>query len=270
MEALENTIDRLRSQLLSNKRDYSDETESKPVASSSTNQDFEFNQIHQVASTSADYQKAGIPNAGGTKKQRLQRLLQEAEKKRQRYQQLASSENPVEKQKLQSEQWNDVLASAAGKKTILVSGTSNGGDNLQMVSKSEIKIKKALKKLEKKKEKSAKEWKDRLDTLDNEKQEKLAKREENIQKYKKHNNNIEPSTTESSSSNNNNSGHGNKNKPSVKISRPGQSNQNNSHHKKDSHDNHHGGGSHQSHGQKKPNRAGFEGKKSDGKFLNAK
>jgi hypothetical protein len=235
--------------------------------------DFEFNQITQMKKNDEKgNQKQGFHVApGGTKKQRLQRLLDEAEKKRQRYQQLSKSTNPLEKQKLQSEQWNDVLSSAAGKKTILVasssssdpsassSSTGNGG---QMVSKSEIKIKKALKRLEKKKEKSTIEWNDRITTVSEEKNKRQNKREENLAKRRK--GGLEATLIDGEKAKEiqggSNRNHSGSNK--VKINRPGQPQQQHS----QQHPNKHQSNDH----NKKPNRAGFEGKKSDGKFLNQK
>lgn len=222
---------------------------------------FEFNQITQLEINKSNDPPVSynIPKPGGSKKQRLQKLLQEAEKKRQRYQQLAASDNPVDNAKLQSEQWNDILNSAAGKKTLLVSATNSNANDPQFISKSEIKIKKALKKIEKKKEKSAKEWQNRLDTLNEEKEEKLKKREENINKYKKHQISEPTPTTANTPTATTNK---------VKIGRPGQSNNNKSKHNNS--DNHSTASGDSNSMSKKPNRAGFEGKKSDGKFLNAK
>jgi hypothetical protein len=265
--SIDSSLDQIRSELIVNGNN------SKFSSNNDVEADFEFNQITQMnKNDDKDGQKPGFHVApGGTKKQRLQRLLDEAEKKRQRYQQLSKSTNPIEKQKLQSEQWNDILSSAAGKKTILVSSSSasdpsassSSTGNGQMISKSEMKIKKALKRLEKKKEKSTIEWNERLSNVAEEKNKKQNKREENLAKRRK--GGLEATLIDGEKakeiqggSNRNHSGN------KVKINRPGQpqqpQQQQQQHNKHQSNDHH----------NKKPNRAGFEGKKSDGKFLNQK
>jgi hypothetical protein len=170
----------------------------------------------------------------GGKVQRIKKLLQEAERKRERLKALTKSSEEADHQKARSEQWQDVLRTAAGEKTLMVDPTADG------LSKAEIKLKKALKKREKKKQKSSEEWAARLDKVKEDKEAKLTKREENIQNRKQ-------------------SKHGGMEAPAEKkkvttISKPGQNN------KKEQ--------STKGQQEKKvKNRAGFEGKKAS--FLNS-
>lgn len=208
--------------------------------------DIEFSTVIAKNEKVGAYQADKKKGSGG-KVNRLKKLLQEAERKRERLQALTSSDDDLLKKRALTEQWNDALVSAAGGKPLVVSST--GG-----ASMSELKIKKALKRREKKKQKSADQWSIRLQNLENDQQEKLQKREDNL-KHKKHRA-TEPAEQPEI-------------KKSVPIRKPGQPLNNTQHantnnKKKESHtpnDNNHKQKSN-------TNRAGFEGKKSDGKFLN--
>lgn len=114
----------------------------------------------------------------GGKVQRIKKLLQEAERKRERMRALAASKDEVEQRKVKSEQWQDVLKSAAGEKTIMVDPTAQG------LSRAETRMKKALKRHEKKKQKSAEEWNARLDKVKEDIDAKQQKREDNIKARK--------------------------------------------------------------------------------------
>ena len=99
----------------------------------------------------------------GTKMKRLKRMLETADKKRQRLDELKSA-GSAGANRLKQEHWTDVLKSAQGEKTL----------------NDTTKLRKAIKKREKKKETSAREWKGRLDTVESESKARIAKREENI------------------------------------------------------------------------------------------
>ena len=108
------------------------------------------------------FESSGKP---GSKTKRLQRLLEEAEKKRQRLEELkrAGAEG---KQRAKEEMWVDALKEASGEKVY---------DNA-------AEIKKALKRREKRKEKSARQWRERLDRVSADKSARIEKRETNILK----------------------------------------------------------------------------------------
>jgi hypothetical protein len=69
--------------------------------------------------------KAGKPK--GNKIQRLQRLLAEAEKKRQRMKQFTAHGGEEGMARLQGEKWNDALKSAKGERTLIVGSSSIEG-----------------------------------------------------------------------------------------------------------------------------------------------
>lgn len=98
----------------------------------------------------------------GTKKQRLERMLETAEKKRERLQELRNSGDSG-RERVKSEQWNDVIGAASGKETIDIN-----------------KVKKALKRREQAKVKSAKEWNERTKAVERHEREGIARREGNI------------------------------------------------------------------------------------------
>ena len=77
-------------------------------------------------------------------------------------------------EQLRGEQWNDALKAAMGEKTLIVGSSSIEG--------SEGKIKKALKKREKQKAKSAQQWNDRIATKEDDERAKQHLREHNLQK----------------------------------------------------------------------------------------
>ena len=90
----------------------------------------------------ADDNKNSSFSKPGTKMKRLKRMLETADKKRQRLDELKSA-GSVGANRLKQEQWTDVLKSASGEKTL----------------NDTTKLRKAIKKREKKKETSAREWK---------------------------------------------------------------------------------------------------------------
>lgn len=142
----------------------------------------EFNPITQTEeSISAQIRQLTKKKDGG-KKARLERLLKEAEQKRQRLTTMMNSNDEDQQAKARAEQWNDVMTVASGGKALLVS--TIGHNAAQATSRAEQKIKKALKKREKKKEKSATEWNERLHTLDEEQQARLKKRDDNLKNKK--------------------------------------------------------------------------------------
>jgi hypothetical protein len=142
----------------------------------------EFNAILQNEADISEQIRQATKKKEGGKVARLQRLLKEAEKKRERLTTLMSSGDEEMQAKARAEQWNDVLTVAAGGKALLVS--TIGHNAAQATTRAEQRIKKALKKREKKKEKSAKEWNERLRTVDDEQKARLDKRDENIKQKK--------------------------------------------------------------------------------------
>jgi hypothetical protein len=142
----------------------------------------EFNPILQNEVDISEQIREATKKKEGGKVARLQRLLKEAEKKRERLTTLMSSGDEEMQAKARAEQWNDVLTVAAGGKALLVS--TIGHNAAQATTRAEQRIKKALKKREKKKEKSAKEWNERLRTVDDEQKARLDKRDENIKQKK--------------------------------------------------------------------------------------
>ena len=138
--------------------------------------DLQFNLIAQATSLGAAAGE-GESNAKnskpkGTKLQRLQKLLAEAEKKRARMKQLTAHGGEEGLVRLQGEKWNDAIKSARGEKTLIVGSSSIDG--------SEGKLKNALKKREKKKQRSAEQWADRLGAVEDAEKVKIQKREGNI------------------------------------------------------------------------------------------
>ena len=104
----------------------------------------------------------------GSKLRRLNKLIEDAEKKKKRINDLKSQGEAGKAQAIQ-EQWNDVLKEAAGSK----------------VTVNPAKIKKAIKRKEKIKEKSAREWAERTANLESTMNKKIEKREENLLKRKR-------------------------------------------------------------------------------------
>lgn len=99
----------------------------------------------------------------GTKKQRLERMLESADNRRDRLQQLRNSGTSEGATRLKEEHWNDVMKSAEGKAAI-----------------DTTKIKKALKRREKDKQKSASEWGARKKGVEDAEKAKIDKRETNL------------------------------------------------------------------------------------------
>lgn len=113
----------------------------------------------------------------GTKMKRLKRMLDEANRKRERIETLKQSVDENDNKRASEAVWNDVIKNAAG-------------ENLNSFNIDTKKIKKAIKRREKLKEKSAIEWNERKNNLDSQKQLKLEKREENL-KLKHNRGNVE-------------------------------------------------------------------------------
>lgn len=99
----------------------------------------------------------------GTKKQRLERMLESADNRRERLQQLRNEGTESSKARLKEEHWNDVMKTAEGKSSI-----------------DTTKIKKALKRREKDKQKSAQEWGARKKGVEDAERAKIDKRETNL------------------------------------------------------------------------------------------
>lgn len=103
----------------------------------------------------------------GTKKQRLERMLESAENRRARLQDLRNS-GKEGAARLKEEHWNDVIKSAQGVDQVDTQ-----------------KVKKALKRREKEKQKSAQEWSTRKKAVDDAEKAKINKRETNLNARKK-------------------------------------------------------------------------------------
>lgn len=129
------------------------------VESLSTGADLDFSSLKSGAKASFVKTPKGKP---GTKKQRLERMLETAEKKRERLQELRNS-GEAGKERAKSEQWNDIISAASGKEGIDVN-----------------RVKKALKRREQTKVKSAKEWNKRTKAVESHEKDKIASREANI------------------------------------------------------------------------------------------
>ena len=93
--------------------------------------DLQFNLIAQptVLGAAAGEGESNAKNSKpkGTKLQRLQKLLAEAEKKRARMKQLTAHGGEEGLIRLQGEKWNDALKSARGEKTLIVGSSSIEG-----------------------------------------------------------------------------------------------------------------------------------------------
>jgi|APGre2960657444_1045066.scaffolds.fasta_scaffold80294_2 Surfeit locus protein 6 len=103
------------------------------------NGDVEFGDIRGVGLKRQKSEDVGKP---GSKVRRLKRMLQEAEKKKQRIEELKQQGTDGVK-RAHAEQWNDVVKEVSGEKSF----------------RDTSKLKKALKRIEKTKSKSAGEWK---------------------------------------------------------------------------------------------------------------
>jgi hypothetical protein len=108
----------------------------------------------------------------GTRKQRLERMLETADNRRARLEQLRNS-GADGAARLKEELWNDVLGSAQGRDGVDAN-----------------KVKKALKRREKDKQKSAKEWSARLKAVEQGEKAKIEKREGNIKARKSQTNGV--------------------------------------------------------------------------------
>ena len=129
--------------------------------------DVAFNDIRGAAGDSSnnrDGRKASKSGKPGSKTIRLKRMIDEAEKKRKRLEDL-KQQGDYGKKRAQEEQWGEMMREAAGEK----------------VGVDVAKIKKALKRREKAKEKSAVKWKEREDAVTSAKAARVEKRENNLE-----------------------------------------------------------------------------------------
>jgi hypothetical protein len=99
----------------------------------------------------------------GSKMRRLKRMLDDAESKRRRIEELKGQGNEGKEQAMEL-LWGDALKDAVGAKSVTDT----------------TKLRKAIKKREKSKEKSAREWQNRLDNVNQTKQARIEKREKNL------------------------------------------------------------------------------------------
>lgn len=118
----------------------------------------------------------------GSKTKRLQRMVEEAEKKRHRLEEL-KKQGPQGVERVLSEQWADVIQEASGEKVLV----------------NTAKIKKAIKRREKSKEKSARQWQERISEVEAAKAKKQEKREENLLKRRRGADYVETDVSESAS-----------------------------------------------------------------------
>jgi hypothetical protein len=106
----------------------------------------------------------GGPGKPGSKTVRLKRMIDEAEKKRKRLDDL-KMQGESGKKRVREEQWGEMMREAAGERINVDVG----------------KIKKALKRREKSKEKSADKWNERTAGIESAKQTRIDKRENNLE-----------------------------------------------------------------------------------------
>eukprot|EP00934_Nitzschia_sp_Nitz4_P003867 Nitzschia sp. Nitz4//scaffold133_size116822//96561//97772//NITZ4_003821-RA/size116822-processed-gene-0.40-mRNA-1//1//CDS//3329535438//3857//frame0 len=99
------------------------------------------------AASNSNYQKTNKSLANMGKTKNLQKMLADAESKRQRLEELKQSQSEEDKQKAANMEWGDTLKEASGER----------------VKDDPTKLKKALKRQATKKAKSAKAWKSRVD-----------------------------------------------------------------------------------------------------------
>lgn len=106
-------------------------TSAGSLKKASVDADLQFNLIAQptVLGAAAGEGESNAKNSKpkGTKLQRLQKLLAEAEKKRARMKQLTAHGGEEGLIRLQGEKWNDALKSARGEKTLIVGSSSIEG-----------------------------------------------------------------------------------------------------------------------------------------------
>lgn len=234
------------------------------------NEDMLFSLVKQVTSLGADASNdSATKKPKGNKVQRLQRLLHEAEKKRARVKALTSAGDTEGLQRLEGEKWNDALKGAKGERTLIVGSSSIEG--------SEGKLKKALKKREKAKQKSAEEWSERLAAVEQTKTDRVNKRETNIQQRAMKKKGIEIPVTEATSATTGADAAGGgpgsgrkrlfhhlKNTAAAAANEAGGASGGNGSGK----DGNRNSGNHHKSSSSGGNRAGFEGKKKNGDYLN--
>lgn len=120
------------------------------------------------SNSNSNYQKTNKSLANMGKTKNLQKMLADAEAKRQRLEELKQSQNVEDKQKAANIEWGDAIKEAAGDR----------------VKDDPAKLKKALKRQAAKKTKSAKAWKSRMEQTQNKMKEKQKIRNHNLTKRK--------------------------------------------------------------------------------------
>ena len=129
----------------------------------------DFGRLAGLNSMSPDqYFKANKSLANMSKTKNLQKMLADAESKKQRLQELAQSNDPQDKTKAANIQWGTAIKEASGER----------------VKDDPAKLKKALKRQEAKKSKSAKAWKSRMDQTKAKMDERQKIRNHNLGKRK--------------------------------------------------------------------------------------
>lgn len=103
-----------------------------------------------------------------SKTKNLEKMLADAESKKQRLEELKQSSNPLDKEKAANIQWGDAIKEASGER----------------VKNDPAKIKKALKRKASKKLKSAKAWKTRMESTQQKMDERQKIRNHNLSKRK--------------------------------------------------------------------------------------
>jgi hypothetical protein len=127
----------------------------------------DFGRLAGLNSMSPDqYFKANKSLANMSKTKNLQKMLADAQAKKQRLEELAQSSNPDDKTKAANLQWGSAIKEASGER----------------VKDDPSKIKKALKRQVAKKSKSAKAWKSRMDQTQQKKDDRQKIRNHNLNK----------------------------------------------------------------------------------------
>jgi hypothetical protein len=121
-----------------------------------------------VSTKGGNYQKANKSLANMGKSKNLQKLLADAETKKQRLEDLKSSDKEQDKTKFANIQWGDAIKEATGER----------------VKDDPAKLKKALKRQAAKKTKSAKAWKSRTETIKQNTDQRQKIRQHNLTKRK--------------------------------------------------------------------------------------
>jgi hypothetical protein len=129
----------------------------------------DFGRLHGLnKSTTDNYQKQNKSLANLSKTKNLQKMLADAEAKRQKLEELKKSSKEEDKEKAANIQWGDLIKEASGDR----------------VKDDPAKLKKAIKRKEAKKKKSAKAWKSRMDQTKLKMDERQKIRSHNLDKRK--------------------------------------------------------------------------------------